>query len=878
MWWIGDVGKIWRKLQFFFHRSQLERDLAEEMRLHAELKAHENLMMGMPVEEARFAAKRQLGNLTQQREQSRQHWGFPSLESVLQDVRYGARGLRNSPGFSLVAIATLALGIGATTAIFSVVNAVLLRPLPYKDSTRIMDLWTVSPMFPDFHMGQSIPNLNDIRSRSHAFELIAAYQPQTTALTGNGAPERLFAAPVTADFFSLFSVHPILGRGILPQDETGKDGNVVWLSYGLWQRRYAGDQDIAGRSISLDAKPYVVAGVMPKSFDFPDGTEVWKPLLPSAEERRNRSSWMYYTIAKLKPGISPAQAQSELNNIAAQIARENQKDAEGIGFSLKLLQDDAVARDSRKLLLMLLTAVGFLLLIACANVSNLILSRSIQRQREIAVRAALGASRLRIVRQLLLESLVLSLAGGLCGLAAAMGGVRAFQSLAPNNFARLHEVAVSPWMAAIAFIIASATGIICGLAPAVQASRPDLNLSIKENTSAPAGKGRFSLRSTLAVTEVALALVLLTGAALMAQSIIRQLRVDAGFRTDHVLTAKLHLNLTNYLKDDAQRIFIQKLLAALRAQPGAGQVGISNTGVMEGSSLMSLDPAVSGISDKIETIQVRSITPGFLETMGIRLLAGRLFNDGDTNGAPKIMIVNQAMVRRYFAGKNPLGRTLRISSDSKDGYEIVGVVSDTRDIRPGLPARPQIYFSILQDPLRTLYVVIRSQADTASLTSMLQASVWSVDKDLPVNNVKTMAEVVSATVSVPKFHTWLLIAFAGVGLLLTLIGIYGVMSYSVSQRTHEIGIRAALGAEPRTILLLVLNQGAKLAFAGATIGLLGAWAVMRLLSSQLYEIKPGDPLTLICTALVMLAVALGASYIPARRATKVDPITALRYE
>ncbi len=867
-----------RKLLFLLHRSQLERDLAEEMRLHAEMKARENVIRGMPVEEARFAAKRQLGNLTRQREESRQHWGFPSLESIFQDVHYAVRGLRNSPGFSLVAIATLALGIGATTAIFSVVNTVLLRPLPYKDSTRLVHLWTVSPMFPEYRMGQSIPNLNDIRSRSHDFEVIAAYQPQTAALTGNGAPERLIAAPITADFFSLFSVHPILGRGMLPQDESGKDGNVVWLSYGLWQRRYGGDQAIAGRTISLDAKPYVVAGIMPKSFDFPGETDVWKPLLLSAEEKQNRSRWMYYTIGKLKPGISLPQAQSELNNIAAQVGRENPKEAEGISFLPKLLQEDAVAKDSRNLLLMLLAAVGFLLLIACANVSNLILSRSIQRKREIAVRAALGASRLRIIRQLLIESLVLSLAGGLCGLAAAMGGVRAFRLLAPNDFARLHEVTVSPWMASIAFIIASATGIICGLAPAVHASRTDLNLSIKENTNAPAGKRRFSMRSILAVTEVALALVLLTGAALMAQSIIRQLRVNTGFRTDHLLTAKLHLNLTNYAKDDQQRIFIQKLLAALRAQPGVAQVGISRTAVMEDTSLMSLDPAVSGIGDKIETIQVRSITPGFLETMGIRLLAGRFFTDRDANGAPRIMIVNEAMVRRYFAGKNPVGRTMRISSDSKEQYEIVGVVSDTRDVRPGLPARPEIYFSLLQGPMRNLYVVIRSQSDTTSLTSLLQRSVWSVDKDLPITDVKTMAEVVSATVSEPKFHTWLLIAFAGVGLLLTLIGIYGVMSYSVSRRTQEIGVRAALGAEPQAILLLVLKQGARLAIAGATIGLLGAWVLMRFLSSQLYEIKPGDPVTLIGTALVMLTVALGASYIPARRATRVDPMTALRYE
>jgi predicted permease len=872
------VRQTLRKLLFLLRRSQLDRDLAEEMRLHAELKARENVIKGMPVEEAHSAAKRQLGNLTQQREESRQHWGFPSLESILQDARYAVRGLRNSPGFSLVAITTLAMGIGATTAIFSVVNSVLLRPLPYKDSTRLVDLWTVTPMFPDFHMGQSILNLNDIGSRSHSFESIAAYQPSHAVLTGNGAPERLESAAVTANFFSLFSTHPVLGREMLSEDEQEKSGNVVWLSYRLWQRRYAGDQAIVGKKVSLQQGPYIVAGVMPDGFSYPEQTEIWKPLVTTAEQRQNRQSWMFFSIAKLRKNVTPHQAQSDLDHIAAQVAHDNPKEAEGIRFSLALLQSDAVAKDSRNLLLMLLAAVGFLLLIACANVSNLILSRGIQRQREIAVRATLGATRLRILRQLLIESLMLSLAGGICGLAIATAGVRAFRLFAPQNFARIHEVGLSPSILISAFIIACFTAVVCGLAPALHASRPDLNLAIKENAKSGEGHGRFSLRNVLAVTEVALALVLLTGAALMAQSIVHQLHVDAGFRTDHVLTAKLQLNLADYQKLDSQRLFIQKLLTALRAEKALGQFGISSYSLMESSSNMSFDPQTLGLNEKPTNVQVRAVSAGFFETMGIRLLRGRFFTDRDGDGAPYSIVVNEAMAHRFFAGKDPVGRMLKIDSDSKDQYEIVGVVSDTRDVRPSLQARPQIYFSLLQDPARSLYFVIRSQGDTASLAPLLQRTVWSVNKDMPLTDIKTIEQVVSATVSEPKFHTWLLIAFAGVGLLLTLIGIYGVISYSVSRRTHEIGIRAALGAEPQTILLLVLNQGAKLAFAGAIIGLIGAWALMRFLSSQLYEIKPGDPLTLISTALLMLMVALGASYIPARRATRVDPITALRYE
>jgi predicted permease len=871
------MKQIWRRLFFLVHRSQLDRDLAEEMRLHAEMKVLDNRCEGMTAEEARYAAQRQLGNLTRQQEESRQSWGFPFLESIVQDVRYGIRGLQNAPGFTMIALVTLALGIGATTAIFSVVNSVLLRPLPYKDSTRLVNLWTVTPLFPDFRMGQSIPNLNDIRARSHSFEDIAAYMYGRTALTGNGDPEQLKSASVTASYFSVFSTPPILGRAMTAEDEQGKNGNVVWLSNGLWQRRYAGDRGIVGQSISLDQKLYVVAGILPDSLNHLNA-ELWKPLVIDADHRQKRQEWLYFAVAKLRRDVSGDQAQTELNSISAQIAAENPKEAEGIHFSLKLLQAEAVAEDSRRLLFVLLAAVGFLLLIACANVSNLVLSRSTQRQREIAVRAALGASRLRILRQLLIESLLLALAGGFLGLTVAIAGVRAFRMFAPQNFARINEVSVSPIMMAIAFLVACITGVLCGMAPAVHASRSDLNLTIKDSTQGHTGKDRFSLRNILAVTEVSLALVLLTGAALMAQSIVRQLHVDTGFRTEHILTAKLQLNLTNYQKPDSQGQFIQRLLDVLRAQPGLGSAGMSSVSMLETTSLMSFDPNILGINEKSTNLQVRAVTPGFLETMGIPLTAGRMFSDHDAQSAPKTMIVNEAMVQHFFAGKNPVGRTLRLDAESKDLYEIIGVVGDTRDIRPGLQARPQIYLSMLQDPFASLYLVVRSQSDMASLVPQLQRSVWSVDKNLPLSDVKSMADVMSATVSEPRFHTWLLSAFAGVGLVLTLIGIYGVISYSVSQRTHEMGIRIALGARPQGVLRLVIKQGAKLAVIGSACGLLGSLVLTRLLGSQLYGIKPGDPVTLAGATLLMLAIALAASYIPARRATRVDPMIALRHE
>lgn len=871
-----------RKIIFLFKRKRMERELAEEMRFHAQLKTEKNLDKGMDAAEAYYAVRRQLGNMALQQEESHRIWGFPRLESVLQDLRYGARGLRNAPGFSTVALLTLALGIGATTAIFSIVYAVMLRPLPYKDSERLVNISTVSSMFPEFTLGQSLPNLNDIKARAKSLEMIATYQRTSLTLTGAGEPEQISAAAVSSNFLDLFSVHPIFGRALLPDDEQQKNGKVVLLGYSLWQGRFGSDPQVVGKSINLDQTPYTVVGVLPQSVSgfYLRGygkADVIVPLVVPPDKAKNRTGWMYLAIAKLRPGVSINKAQTEMDGIAGALSQEYPKEDSQIKFPVETIRDATLGGDKRELMI-LLAAVGFLLLIACANVSNLVLSRGLQRQREIAVRAALGASRTRVVRQLLLESLLLAVTGGAAGLALAVWGIHAFRALAPVDFPRLDELRLEPHIAFFAFIISVLAAAVFGLAPAISASRSDLTSTMKENSATVSTRQPF-LRSALVVTEVALALVLLTGSALMVQSMMRTLRVDPGLRTDHMVTAEVTLSITRYPSEDAQLLFTRKLLDALRAQPQFSGVALSNNSILAHSTgLTTFDPATLGSNEKETNLEARWTSPGFFSTMGIPVLRGREFSDQDQKGAPNVIIINESMAQRFFPRHDAVGRGFKVSLHDKDSYQIIGIVADTRDIQLNAKPRPEIYFPILQAAGNELRIMVRSSLDPAAVSALLRNALRSVDKDEPLREVQTMTEVIASSIADHRFRTWLLSAFAAAGLVLTLIGIYGVISYSVAQRTHEMGIRIALGARPGKMLLMVLGHGLQLAIVGAAIGIAGAFLLMRVLASQLYEIKPTDPVTLIGAAIGMLLVAAGASYLPARRATRVDPMIALRYE
>ena len=872
------LNEIFHRILFTLKRRQMDRDLAEEMRQHLELKTRQNIAVGMPEEEARYAAQRQLGNLTRMEEESRQSRGFPFLESLAQDARYGWRGLRKAPGFTAVAVVTLALGIGATTAIFSVVNTVVIRPLPYKDSARLARIHTKLPIFPDFEIGTSKPDFDDLKSGAHSFEALALYRETAMNLTGPGAPEQVSAAAVSSDFLPMFGIAPALGRGLRAEDEQRKDGDVVMLSNRLWRERFASDPNVAGRIVTLEQKPYTIIGVMPNGYDCPNSDDLWLPLIIEKEEARNRSSWFFNLAAKLHPGQTMQSAQTELDGLAARLASQFPKEDAGLVLKLTALQQEIVG-DTKSGLLLLLGAVAFLLLIACANVSNLILSRGIQRQGEIAVRAALGASRTRILRQLLVESLLLTGLGGAAGILVAVYGVDAFRALAPENLPRLSELHVDHTIAWVALALASLTGILCGLAPALHTSRPDLNGALKERLSSAADpvRRRFSLRGSLVVIEVALALVLLDGSALMIQSMGRTLSVDTGFRTDHVLTAELNLPKARYATPDARRIFVQKLTDALHANGRLRNSALSDSSALANNlQMMSLDPGMIG--DKSATLQMRTVAPGYFETLGIRLIKGRFFQQSDDQAAPRVMIVNEALVRRYFPAQNPLGKVLKLGDKAEDERQIVGIVSDTRDVHLNSAPRPQLYLAMLQNPQPALHIFVRTNADPLALAAELRNAVWSIDKDQPVNRVRSMTEVIAQSVAGARFRTWLLGMFAAVGLTLTLVGIYGVVSYMASQRTREIGIRVALGAPRGNVLRLVLGQGIRLTVGGAIAGVLASLALTRLLNNQLYDIKPSDPATLIAAAVIMLLVALAACYVPARRATRIDPLVALRHE
>lgn len=875
---MAKLSELWRRTVFSFRRGKMDRELAEEMSQHVELKTRQNIAKGMNEEEALYAAQRQLGNLTRMEEESRQSWGFPFLESLAQDVRYGLRGLRKAPGFTTVAVITLALGIGAAAAIFSVVNTVLLRPLPYKDSQRIARIQTLSPMFPEFQLGESMPDSNDIRSGARSFEALAAYQEKAVNLTGPGEPEQIAVATISSEFLPLLGISPALGRGILPDDAERKSGDVVVLSNGLWRKRFASDPNVVGKSVTLEQKPYTVIGVMPAGFEFPQkSTAAWTPLILTPENSK-RGNWFFSVLVKIRPEQGAQAAQTELDGLAARLSSQYPED-EGIQFKLTPLQQQ-VTGGARSGLMLLLGAVGFLLLIACANVSNLILSRGLQRQSEIAVRAALGASRPRILRQLLVESLVLSCLGGAAGMLVAVYGVDAYRALAPADVPRLSELHVDPAIAWIALALSSLAGILCGLAPALHTSRPDLNLALKERLpSGAAARRRFSLRGSLVVIEIALALVLLDGSALMVQSMARLLSVDAGFRTDHVLTAELNLPKSHYATADARRIFVEQLLDKLHANDRLKDVAVSDSAALTDSlKMMAFDPSALYAGDKSTTLQMRSVAPGFFETLRIRLVSGRSFTEADRKGAPRVVIINESLARRYFPGQDALGKVLKFGPEPDDQCQIVGVVADTRDVHLRASARPQVYLPLLRNTDVSLHLFVRTSADPLALATELRSAVWAIDKDQPVSRVQSMTEVIAQSVAEPCFRTWLLGAFAAAGLTLTLVGIYGVVSYMAGQRTREIGIRVALGAQRGNVLRLVLGQGFRLAVAGAIAGVVGSLALTRLLKGQLFEIKPTDPATLIGAAVLMLLVALAACYVPARRATRVDPLVALRHE
>ena len=811
------------------------------------------------------------------------------MDSIIKDIRYGVRGLLKHPGFTAIVVITLALGIGASTAIFSVVNSVLLRGLPYRNAERIV---AIQEHDPNGKRGQSTAaNFLDWRAQQTVFENLAAIKQTTTNLSLSDQAERLELAQTNANFFDVFGITPQYGRLFIPQDEQAGHDPVVVVSNTLWQRRFGSDPSLVGRKITLDGKTYTVVGIAPPGFQYPDKTELWLPPLrlvpemyPDQDVTQSRRMGYLTVVASLKPGVSLQQAAGEMETITARL-RQQYPDSNNRRFNRVVSLHDHLIGDTNKLLWLLLGAVTFVLLIGCANVANLLLASGASRQKEMAIRTALGASRLRVVRQLFTESLILALVGGVVGLFIAYWGLAAITKLLPADFPRLNEIHMDLRVLGFTFAASILTGIVFGLAPALQISRSDVQEAMRETGRGASGSRRQSrFRQALIVAEVALSVVLLAGAGLLFRSFLQLQSVNTGFVSQQVLTARLTPSGTNYVNDDDYAKFYNGVIEKVSAIPGVEDAGLINTlPLYKGpTSGFRVEGRPVTTPDKWPSVNYRVVSPNYFRAMGIPVLQGRAYNDRDDQNAPLVMIVNQQLVQEQFPGENPVGKRITFGGTHADGqprwFEIVGVVANVRSVELREEPIPELYFSARQDLWPAMSLVVRSSVEPSSLSASVRQAVNEVDRSVPVADVKPMDHIVSESITQPRFNLFLLGLFGSVAMILSAAGIYGVTAYTVTQRTRELGIRIALGAQVGDVLKMILGQGMAVIGVGLVVGLAAAFALMRLLRSLLFGVGENDPLTFVAITVVLVLVALIACYIPARRATKVDPLVALRYE
>jgi putative ABC transport system permease protein len=803
------------------------------------------------------------------------------METLLKDIRFGIRSLLKRPGFTTVAVITLALGIGANSAIFSVVNAVLLRPLSYPESERIVIFDGINAAQGITQSNMSVPDFADWQSQNHVFEQMAGFVTGGSVLTNGDETERVRGSGVTADFFPLMRTNAVMGRALQADDaQKGRD-NVIVLSYGLWQRRFGGDQNVVGNQVIVSGESVTIVGVMPPGFDYPAQTELWVPfpLDPAAERRDNR---YLNVITRLKPGVTLAAAQAQMNTINQRLAQSYVETNSNWTVQLTILRERLVGA-LRSSLLLLLGAVVFVLLIACANVANLLLARATVRQKELAVRSALGASRFRIIRQLLTESILLSAVGGGIGLLLSVWLTKLLIAISPPNSPRFDEIRPDARVFAFTLGLTVLTGLLFGLAPALQASRVDLNERLKEGgRSGASGAGHNRIRSLMMVSEIALSFMLLVGAGLLIKSFMQLRDVSPGFNPSNVLSVRVSLPSAKYPKGEPRVQMLRQTLEHLKSLPGVESASAVLSLPLGGDTFnvgRSLIREGRPFTPEESSNAMYSVaTPDYFRTLQIPLISGRLFTDQDAEQAPKIVIVNESMARQLWPGESPVGKRITIWRDEKFPREIVGVVGDTK---PSLDADAgsQMYVPYAQDANWTgMSLVIRTNGEPTSLAGAVRNEIHALDKAIPVFNVKTMNDVLSISVGPRRTPMLLLGAFAAVALLLAMIGIYGVTAYHVTQRTQEIGIRMALGAQMRDVVKLVLKGGMTLALIGIGVGLAGAFALTRLMSSLLFGVKPTDVATFVVVSLCLVVTALIACYLPARKATKVDPLVALRYE
>jgi putative ABC transport system permease protein len=802
------------------------------------------------------------------------------MQSLWHDLRFAARMLWKRPGFTAVAAGALALGIGANTAIFSVVNAVLLRPLPYPEPEQLVQLWEARPR-------QNMPRIevspNEFLAwaeQGQSFRQLAAADLVNFNLTGRGEPERLPTARVTAGYFPLFGVAPALGRHFLPEEDQPGRNNVVVLSHFLWQTRFGSDPGIVNQTVSLDGVPCTVVGVMPPGFRLPQDARLARPIAFGPDDRTRAGNHFLNVYARLKPGVTLRDAEVEMATVAARLEQEFAATNAGHQVALTSLREQLVG-DVRPALLVLLGAVGLVLLIACANLANLLLARAEARRKEVAVRAALGASRWRIVRQLLAESVLLAAAGGAAGLLLAVWGVDLLVSLDPAGVRRVGEVQLDAVVLAFTFGLSLVTGLLFGLAPALQASKPDFVETLKEGGRAGVGGRRGGrLRAALVVSEVALTLVLLVGAGLLVKSFARLLDVDPGLDPRGVLTLDVSLPTAKYAEPQRVAAFYQQLLAEVAALPGveaAGAVSVLPLSGDDNSNFVHIEGRAPLAQGQALRAGRRNVTPEYFRAFRIPLKSGRLIAPADDAQAMRVAVINEAMAARFFEGEDPVGKRLR-TGEGNPWITVVGVVGDVRHRGLDIETRPEMFFPHAQAPSRQMSLAVRTAGDPLALVGAVRERVRAVDDEQPIGNVKTMEAWLAESVASRRFSVLLLGAFALAAAVLAALGIYGVVSYGVARRTHELGLRIALGASRADVLRLVIRQGMRATLVGAGVGLAAALALTRLMAGLLYGVSATDPAVFAAVTLLLTGVALFACYVPARRATKVDPMEALRHE
>ena len=877
---IPRLNSLWRNL---FHKDRVDQEFTEEIQAYLDMVTEENIRQGFTPQEARRNALVEVGGVEQVQERVREIRMGQFIETTWRDIRFGVRALVHSPIFTVVTVLSLALGIGANTAIFSVVNGLLLRPLPYPESEQIVDVWHTPPQqsFPGLDRFSVSPaNYLDWKAQSNAFEQMAIYTYTGLSLSTSNDPLPLIGAAVSSDFFSVLRTNAMQGRTFTPDEEQPGRDQVVVISHGLWQRAFGANPNIVGQTLTLNSRSFTVVGIMPAGFQLPREADLWVPLAWDDKERQTRSIHDYIVIARLKQSVSLPQAQAEMSTISTRLEQQYPEENSGWGAVVIPLREDLVG-DIRTALLVLFSAVGFVLLIACANVANLMLARGANRQKEIAVRIALGAGRARLVRQLLTESVLLAVTGGVLGLLLAVWGSRMLVRLGslPNS----GDIGIDTWALGFTLLVSFAAGIIIGIVPALQFTKSSLSETLKQGSGRTGGSPmKQHTRKALVVSEVALSLVLLIGAGLMIRSFWKLQNVDPGFDTSNALTMSVALTPIRYSEPHQQLAFLDRAMEQIRAVPGVVSVGTTTTIPLAGGGStqpFSIEGRPTGTIAEQPMAQTRYISPDYFKAIGIPLRQGRFFSDQDRDNSVPVIIISEAMARRFWPGENPIGKRLTPSFHSKEGArEIVGVVGDVKARGLDSDASTMMYLPYKQAPRPFMSFVVRTSSNPESLVQPVSRAIYSIDKEQALTDVQTMDQVLMQSLSDRRFNMTLLLTFAGVALVLAAVGVYGVMNYTVTLRRRELGIRMALGAKASDVLRLVLRQGLTLTLIGVGAGLISAYALTRLMASLLYGVTATDYLTFASVSAVLIVVGLVASFVPARRATKVDPTIALRTE